>query len=531
MTDITRIKELIDSFDFICLSDEYSNLSDLPPHLPYVREFIDAKKIANGLNDENLLLDSFNALSTLELLTNADSSIVDKILFNENNFKNFCLNINDLETYLALVQKINKPTITNYINNRLASLGKNTKIPLRLLPSFLLKNPTFIKSYAKANNVSLDLVEVLLTDEYDEFTEQKILETLKVKSIDDYLRAYIDLGPNMNDLTLEDIVVLKLLSLKQLSVNSPETKINFNNYNYISGAATQEGSYLNTNKGRGVYMIDDDSVNVSLLFTNSAEDTVITTIHESEHAEQHKLTQSGSVNINPKVLLFSMDNFIWDCFEQIKSGTGESYYKENYLNYSSEFDAEKNALSRLLKITHPNSEDPLYDFLREIIPGLVGSNYDKEQLLANNIRYQETASRSVNNHSVHIEDLFLLMANNRIKNTSPEEVIAYMQKHYPTLLYRYTLDTGGLRKKSAEELVHDYEKADSPEMRDKMAAIILSTLDKHYTKGTEIPYNQTELNTAISCSPLYQELSDIVEKRIIPGGLGIPGGPNGPGAR
>lgn len=520
-----HILKLADDYNFYALYDEYNSYTEVPSDYPFADVFKAARKIAIIGNDDTLHLLGFSALGGLSIIEKEDSKLTEKILLNKIRFANYCICINDLEDFLTVeLQNLDNSALTKSVNDLIALVARTTKAPLRTLPDFLLQNRIFLEAYAKANNVPLELVDTLVSSEYSEELEQQTLQALKTPTIDQYLRDFMETNVDINSLSLQDLAALKMMSLKQLHLGSPESEINFNNFKYIAGTPVSPDNPLLPNRGKGVYLPGEDSVNISILFSSSPEDAIQTTLHEDNHAEQAKLIKAGSVHINPKVILYSMDNFIRDYFHSVKPGQGESYYNENYLQFSSEFDAEKLALEQFLRIVEPNSTDPMYDFLSRFIPGLEIPEEIDRKAQTSTIRYQETTTRYLNGSETSVDQLFLAVIQTKLKHsTYPQLVIEDLKDQYPALLYRFTYDNGSFRKKSEEELVQDYSSATDPVEKEKILTIIATTIDEHFTKRDETKDNIDDLNIALEESLYRDEIIERLKTLTVPIDLTNPG--------
>jgi len=532
MVNIKNLKDLVNSYNFYDLFELYDQIFQSEPNqekhtffLPYEHSYNISLDLSVEGEDDLLPPIRFIVFSTLEMISKASSDLPNKLLLNWDSFKSYIDNINEVEQFLQFAEKESGDLkLKEALNEALKNAAK-TKAPLRILPDFLLKNKVFLEAYAKEHNLSPKFIDIILADEYSPDLEKKFMEILDIKSLDEYLTYMVD-SRDIDQLDLADLAVMKLLSLKQLFIDSPTSELKFNNFQYIKGVPEIDGTHGLSNRAKGAYLEEENSVNVSLLFISDVKDAVITTLHEGEHARQHKLIKDGSIDLNPKVLLYSLDGFIREFFRTIPNVTYDVYYKDNYLSFSSEFDAERMAREQFERLMNPSAEDPFFDFLNGVLYNLEVPPEILEGIEASNTKYRESTTRSLNNTHIDIEDIFTASIKQMLSNGKGiTEIRRYISDNYPALNYKYEINKNGVRKYTAQELVQAYNDAENEEEKEKFIAVMKSNIDEHFTRRTEIAENLDDLLLAIEESPDRDKLYASIKTVINPTDPDIPKGP------
>lgn len=476
----------------------------------YIEEILVKNRFCLNKNNINIInnspsfllasfkMDCVGTLKTLKLLTGNISNISNEeirkimdILFVEND-----ISFNKLPVVVknVVAKYLNEYIYSDVDSEFVKNLVKKGKIPLSYFDSEVLyANYDLLSSGLNDGNVIDFLYSRVWSYSFYRFNykdEITLINLLGKKyrgcsCVEDVLKRMHFCRLTRDKMSILEMFALQLYGAKELKKIGCTSFVNVFNFK-------DEYNQFGTN--------DRNSVNVNINALNNKVINMVNTLHhEIEHCVQQKNTDNSFVNRDRDLIVYYKD-------EILRKIIGNSYYKENYKVFLSEFDAEVKAYIKTCKLF-----------------GLIDSRYSESKqsiikkaekavnLSLSKIENYRDFNRCVNGNEYTLNNLFERKMN-ILKNDDNDKYLSYINS-YPIIRYEYKYDDC-FERKTIEELIKDFVGSDDNKVKGVYYNLLRSRIDVNKEDRSSVE-NNIEILHNLYHSDYYKESVKKVIFRLI----------------
>lgn len=337
------------------------------------------------------------------------------------------------------------------------------KCPIGRLPDAWLQDRKVLEIFRQGGLLEVDdsVIEVLCSKQYSEDLEKRFAQAYGVEDIEGFIREKTMTSIDILKVPLEARLASQKLSMqKELHTHGVDDVSICINMSYL-GLGTR-GGYSKINNT--IYIPGSTS-------HYATEESYYVGYHESDHAIQEHNVRTGSFTKDGDVDIYTKDHFLRDVL-------GQQYYTQNYVNISSEFDADLKAQIRMNNIRCGSSTN-IYDVLKRKVASRAVELEQVLEDITTQLAYSHSSTRKdLNGNVMHIDDLVEIELEKKMASCATfEEFQTFIDTNFPLLGKEYHLSPDGIRKKTPQELVECMDKAETLEEYEIYDGLIISSMD------------------------------------------------------
>lgn len=367
-----------------------------------------------------------------------------------------------------------------------------------------LLHPGFLKGIYGNENIERFIREKVHGEKYNPTVEKNLLILLgsNADNIEDHILTIKD--KQRYELSLLDIYALEYYTKKIIAATGINRNVNIDMFKHSkgvnNGAAGTRGSYINIHNNE-----DDQRVSniLKTIHHESAHCIVFNMMESGTLEDQYQLDEDIGNYCKDKVLLTILYNH----------NEGEEYEKENYNNFSYEFDADFRSLLMQNKLYKKQDEFNLR--VEEVYSKF--PERDVEKIYMNNFMFFDSNVRRYDGEDYTLDELF-----ENIMNAVPYSEARAIYEQYPTIRYEYNFNSNGnedapnIERKSADEFIKQYMEAK------KSNNELMMKINLKYLAVSYKDYGREEFKAAMSkIAEVDSELAVEIEKTIMLSGIPI----------
>lgn len=437
-----KIEQSYDGFGILELYDDLNSKGKLVDSLPFASLYLRLP--------EDSRLDLFPAFIGFKAITNPNEQ---KRIF-EGNCSSTVLQ--SLSAFNEFFPNLNDTPINIELKNKIVTSIIDSECPIKIIPSSILHDKTYISEYCKRNWDLLndDLFYAIMNAScFYEKLEEILLEELRVNSLEEFLKNKFFKEHNLSSkkelkIELIDLVVARLYTLKLLDKNKTYL-------NELLENPYRETILTNEEETKGSYF--EGIIEVFPFLISTIKELVETSSHEAYHAIQDNHIKTGNILVDPDVDVYSIDAFL-------REAIGEEYYIKNYTRIGIEHDAQVKALIDIKNIEGAQAKKKHVSSLMSVIEQLSKEENDKLEQISADSGYWYLTSRFIDDyHTMDMFELFEDVVNMKYRKAQDKKAfVDELISKYPIFGYILKFDKE-IKIKNISDYIEDFSVSNQDE--------------------------------------------------------------------